>query len=77
MGPARGLGKIALYVLGVGRAYQALAKCCLASSTYQSKHPGLAMATRLTTYSSGWPSMSFLMGSSCFLPDRVRGISAT
>jgi hypothetical protein len=26
----------------------------------------------LTTFSSGWPSSSFLIGSSCFLPDHVR-----
>jgi hypothetical protein len=35
------------------------------------------MASRLTTFSIGWPSSSFLIGSSCFLPDSVRGISAT
>ena len=35
------------------------------------------MASRLTTFSSGWPSSNFLIGSSCFLPDSVRGISAT
>ncbi len=35
------------------------------------------MASRFTTFSSGWPSSSFLMGSSCFLPVRVRGTSAT
>jgi hypothetical protein len=37
----------------------------------------LAIASRLTTFSIGWPSSSFLIGSSCFLPDSVRGISAT
>jgi hypothetical protein len=37
----------------------------------------LAIASRLSTFSSGWPSSSFLIGSSCFLPDSVRGISAT
>ena len=48
-----------------------------ASSTYQSRQPGLAIASLLTTRSSGWPSSNFLIGSSCFLPDSVRGISAT
>jgi hypothetical protein len=46
-------------------------------ATYQSRQPGLAMASLLTTFSMGWPSSSFLMGSSCFLPLRVRGTSAT
>jgi hypothetical protein len=35
------------------------------------------MASGLTTLSSGWPSNSFLIGSSCFLPLRVRGTSGT
>ena len=35
------------------------------------------MASRLTTFSIGWPSSSFLIGSSCFLPLRVRGTSGT
>lgn len=48
-----------------------------ARSSYQARQAGLAIASRLTTFSSGWPSSSFLMGSSCFLPDSVRGISAT
>lgn len=34
-------------------AHQPLAKCLLARSTYQSRHPGLAMASLLTTFSSG------------------------
>jgi hypothetical protein len=29
------------------------------------------------TRSSGWPSINFLIGNSCFLPERVRGISET
>jgi hypothetical protein len=48
-----------------------------ASAAYQSMQAGLAMASRFTTFSSGWPSSSFFTGSSCFLPDSVRGISAT
>ena len=35
------------------------------------------MASRFTTFSIGCPSSSFLIGSSCFLPESVRGISAT
>ena len=35
------------------------------------------MASLFTTLSMGWPSNSFLMGSSCFLPLKVRGTSAT
>ena len=37
----------------------------------------MAIASLLMTFSTGWPSSSFLIGSSCFLPDSVRGISAT
>ena len=35
------------------------------------------MVSGLTTLASGRPSSSFLIGSSCFLPVSVRGISAT
>ena len=35
------------------------------------------MASRLITFSSGWPSSNFLIGSSCFLPESVRGMSST
>ena len=48
-----------------------------ANATYHASDPGLAMASWLTTFSIGWPSSSFLIGSSCFLPERVRGISGT
>ena len=37
----------------------------------------MAIASRLTTFSIGCPSSSFLIGSSCFLPDSVRGTSGT
>ena len=50
---------------------------CAANATYQSRHPGFAIASLFTTFSMGWPSSSFLMGSSCFLPLSVRGTSAT
>ena len=38
---------------------------------------GSAIASLLITCSMGWPSSSRLIGSSCFLPDSVRGISGT
>ena len=48
-----------------------------ASSTKYCRQPGLASASRLTALASGMPSNSRLIGTSNFLPFKVRGISGT
>src|SRR6266567_3055122 len=48
-----------------------------AKSTNQRRLPGLAIVSGLATFSIGWPSRIFLTGTSSFLPDSVRGTSAT
>ena len=44
-------------------------------ATNQSIDPGFAIESRLTDFSTGWPSRIFLTGTSSFLPDIVRGTS--